>query len=256
MKNQEPQSEVLVEFLSEFASYLLSSGIAESEFRSAAQSAFVTAAIRSARLQNSRVNQSAIAAVTGLSRPQVRALLRNPLEPLGVVKGRINRILSGWRSDPDFTDRDGTPRKLSTGPGGGFAALSRKYGRDVSYRALLSEIQRMGYAKKVGSFVSICSDSKNQRLIDLTHLLSQGLTQIIKLTPHGIPSAVHVITGEAIYESPAGSAKVLLKRRLVQGTKAFAADIKAAGDAIASRRGRAKSKRGTLSTRVLVVTME
>jgi hypothetical protein len=86
-------------------------------------------------------------------------------------------------------------------------------------------------------------------------MLSQGLTHIIRTPPKDASTIIHVITGEATYDAPETTSRMLLKRRLVQGTKAFAADIQAAGDAIASRGGKYQGSR-KLSTRVLLVTVE
>ena len=256
VKSQSPQSDVLVDFLSEFANHLLASGVAVSEFRRASQAAFVQAALRSARLGNSRINQSAVAALTGLSRLQVRALLRNPSEQLPTAQSRMDAIVSGWRSDPDFTDEDGKPRVLALAPGrNSFSSLTRKYGGDVSHRALLTELARMGYVREKGGAVVLKNATNTAKQRELTRLLSQGLTHLIRMAPSGTSRIVHVIVGEAKYAAPDDTSRLLLRRRLAQGTKAFTADIQAAGDAIASRRTR-KSRGRKLSTRVLLVTVD
>jgi hypothetical protein len=228
-----------------------------SEFRSAAQIAFVQAALGGARLQNARVNQSAIAAVTGLSRPQVRALLRDsPISP-PPISARMNAVISGWRTDPDFTDEDGKPRALSASPGRiGFPALVKKYGRDVSHPALLAELQRTGWVIREGRTVTLRDVAKSTKQSEMTRLLSQGLTHIIRKEQVGESELLHVVTGEATYFAPDSTSRALLRRRLVQGTKAFTADLQAAGDAIASRRPKKKNGMRKLSTRVLVVTVD
>jgi hypothetical protein len=257
VKRQDFQAGVFVEFLSEFANHLLNCGITMVEFRAAAKAAFVQAAVGTARLQNSRVNQSAVAAVTGLTRTQVRALLRNPSEtPPPVASSRINTIVSGWRSDPDFTDEDGNPLKLSVTRGRySFPALINKYGRDVSHRALLSEMRRVGLIRQRSGFVSLRKIVASSREQDMTRLLSQGLTHMIRRSPNGTSAVMNVITGEATYELPEGASRVLLRRRLVQGTKAFAADLQVSGEAAALRQKK-KSAVRKVSTRILVVTVE
>jgi Family of unknown function (DUF6502) len=255
-KSLDSHTDVLVEFLSEFANHLLACGISMSEFRSAAQVAFVQAALGSARLQNSRVIQSGIAAVTGLSRPQVRALLRgSPVSP-PAISARMNAVISGWRTDPEFTDEDGKPRSLSTSTGRtGFPALVKKYGRDVSHPALLSELQRVGWVSQIGRSVLLRDTAKNSKQSEMTRLLSLGLTHIIRKEPSGVSGLLHVVTGEATYFASDSTSRALLRRRVVQGTRAFTADLQAAGDAIASRRPKKTGLR-KLSTRVLVVTVD
>jgi hypothetical protein len=254
--SQATQDDVLGEFLSEFANHLLKCGITMAEFRKAAQGAFVQAALSASKLQNSRVNQSAVAAMTGLSRTQVRALLREPPEATAPIGARISAVISGWRTDPEFTDADGSPLALATSPGKhSFHALIKKYGRDVSHRAMLSEMRRMGYVKSARDFVSLQNVKSRSKLPEMTRLLSQGLTHIVRRDLQKASVVTNVITGEANYRVPEGVSKMVLKRRLVQGTKAFAADLQASGDASASRH---KSKFGTrkISTRILVVTVE
>lgn len=254
---KDSHDDVLVEFLSEFASHLLNCGITMSEFRIAAQAAFIQAALSSARLQNSRINQSAVAAVTGLSRAQVRALLRNPPDPTSsLVSQRVNAVVSGWRSDPSFIDEDGLPVPLSIAAGRrSFPALIKKYGRDVSYRALLSEMKRMGYVRQVGQSVHLQKDRELSKQMAMTQLLSQGLTHIIRRTSHEAPKVLSVISGEAAYDTPDEPSRLLLQRRLVQGTRAFAADIQAAADAATSRGG-GKPNGHKVRTRILVVTVD
>jgi uncharacterized protein DUF6502 len=255
VKSQDRQEDVLVEFLSEFANHLLNCGITMTEFRIAAQAAFVQAALSSARLQNSRVNQSAVAAVTGLSRPQVRALMRTPTEGGAPISTRINSVISGWRSDPDFTDTDGNPLALSIGRSrNSFSALIKKYGRDVSHRAMLSEMRRMGFVRQAAGSVNLQKMSAPAKQPEMTRLLSQGLTHIIRQGTHADAAVINVITGEATYDVPDSASRVLLRRRLVQGTKAFAADLQAASDASSSRQKK-KSGARKVSTRILVVTV-
>jgi hypothetical protein len=225
------------------------------EFRVAAQAAFVQAALSTARLQNSRVNQSAVAAVTGLTRTQVRALLRKPQNDSPTVGARILTVVSGWRSDPDFTDADGNPLKLSLTPGRhSFPALIKKYGRDVSHRALLSEMSRMGFVRQRSGVVSLHKVVARSRPQDMTKLLSQGLAHVIRRPPDGTAAVMNVITGEATYDLPEGASQLLLRRRLVQGTRAFAADLQVSGEASALRH-RKKTAVRKVSTRILVVTV-
>lgn len=255
VSSQPRQDDVLVEFLTEFANHLLKCGVTTVEFRFAAQAAFVQAALGSARLGNARVNQSAVAAVTGLSRTQVRTLLRNPSSTAPQASTRINAVISGWRSDPNFTNRDGKPRALSLDKGiNSFRALISKYGRDVSHRAMLSEMMRLGFVRRSASKLLLRRSGTQAQQPEMTRLLSQGLTHVIRGASDRDGAVLNVITGEAKTIVSSRADKILLQRRLVQGTKAFAADIQAASDATASRRKR--TPRGeSVRTKILVVAV-
>jgi hypothetical protein len=249
------KEDILVEFLSEFASYLIGCGITMVEFRKAAQSAFVQAAINTGRLRNSRVNQSAIAAATGLTRSQVRTLLRRTPKSPPDVRARMSAVISGWKSDPEFADREGCPLPLSTAPGPkSFPTLIRKYGRDVSHRTLLAEMRRMGYVRLRTGVVSLRKAESKAKPPEMTCLLSQGLAHVIRRPLTESAAVMDVITGEATYEWPEGVSSVLLRRRLLQSTQAFAADLQVSGEASASRqKKRAAGRR--VSTKILLVTV-
>jgi hypothetical protein len=109
--------------------------------------AFVLAAVESARMFAGRATQSRVASIAGISRLDVRKILsgrhsksaRNSKHHAT----RIERLLEGWRSDPLFLDRRGRPKALSfKGASSDFGLLVRKYGRDVTARALLEQMMR------------------------------------------------------------------------------------------------------------------
>lgn len=252
---QTRSEEVLVEFLSEFASHLIACGITMAEFRRAAQAAFVKSALSTARLRNSRVNQSAIAAATGLSRAQVRALLRNKDRLRIDVSTRIGAVISGWKSDPEFADKEGRPLRLPVTTGRqSFPALIRKYGRDMSHRAMLTEMRKTGLVSVRNGSVSLRRAAVNSKRADMTRMLSQGLAHVVKRTADESATVMDVITGEAAYDLPNDVSRVLMRRRLRQSTKAFAADLQVSGEVGTSRQAK---KRATtrVSTRILVVTV-
>jgi hypothetical protein len=249
------KEDILVEFLSEFASHLIGCGVTMVEFRKAAQSAFVQAAIHTGRLRNLRVNQSAIAAATGLTRSQVRTLLRcTPKSPPNVA-ARIDAVISGWKNDPEFADREGCPLPLSTAPGPkSFPTLIRKYGRDASHRTLLVEMRRMGYVGLRSGLVSLRKVDAKVKPPEMMCLLSQGLAHVIRRPLEESSAVLDVITGEASYEWPEGVSSVILRRRLLQSTQAFAADLQVSGEASASRQKK-KARARRVSTKILLVTV-
>jgi hypothetical protein len=115
-------------------------------------------AAESAKLGN-RLNHSRIAAATGLTRKEVRTLfglVNSGSVATGkeVAKQRTTRVLHGWRTDPEFVDRRGSPIPLVIrGPGVTFHALVRRYAGDVTPISVLNELVRTGA-------VSIASSGK------------------------------------------------------------------------------------------------
>jgi Family of unknown function (DUF6502) len=137
---------LLQEFLVELALTLLPRGMTPKRFGELARYAFVRAAADQSRLRNGKVNYSRVAAQTGLSRGDVRRFLEHEVLPYGGAdRAPVERVIGGWRTDRQFTDRRGHPRRLKRyGVGASFVALARKFGGDVPHKALLDELRRMG----------------------------------------------------------------------------------------------------------------
>jgi hypothetical protein len=136
---------VLQSLLSELALVLLPRGMTPKRFSELARCAFVQAAADIARMRNGRVNHSRVAALTGLTRADVKRLLnRNGFESQG-GKAAVERVIHGWRTDGEFAVYPGRAKPLRiVGRRGSFARLVKKYGGDVPHRAVLEELRRLG----------------------------------------------------------------------------------------------------------------
>ncbi len=136
---------VLQELLVELAFVLLPRGMTPRRFAELARFAFVRAATEMSRLHNGRVNYSRVAAQTGLSRADVKRLLKSDvLDFHRVAHAPMERVVNGWRTDRLFTYRSARPKGLPiAGTGASFASLVRKYGGDVPHRAVLDELRRI-----------------------------------------------------------------------------------------------------------------
>jgi len=156
---------VLHELLVELAYVLLPRGMTPKGFSELARFAFVQAATEISKLRNGRVNYSRVAAQTGLSRADVKRLLET-----GVLELRRNshaptrRVIDAWRTDRLFTNRLGRPRRLRiTGSNASFASLVKKYGGDVTHRAVLDELRRTGAVIDDGQNVWLKNSPNNLR---------------------------------------------------------------------------------------------
>jgi Family of unknown function (DUF6502) len=254
VKNISNQNAALVEFLEEFAKYMISSGVSLAEFQSAAKTAFLQAALGRARLRNSRVNQSALAAITGLNRSQVRALLHEWEDGPTPQSSRLSEVLDAWQFDPQFLSAAEAELRLPIrGDQGSFSALVQKYCGDVSYRALLAELKKLGYVRLQGADVILTQRGKEHSEPREIRQLSSGLAFALRNDVR-TKTDVGVITAEAVYKTPSPKSRLLIKKRLVQSTKAFAADIRATGEAEASK-ALGKSDRKTRSS-IFVLTVD
>lgn len=145
----EPDRELegaLISFLSHLATLLMSAGISAPLFNHWTNKAFAQAAAKAARLRNSRVNFSAVAAMSGLSRAEVRVLLGDTRESSAERSSKrlgIQKLVQAWRLDPAYTTSRLRPRLLSARGGqGSFSELVKKYAGDLPEKAVLRELSR------------------------------------------------------------------------------------------------------------------
>lgn len=135
----------LQKLLREFASSLLPRGMTPKLFADLARSAFVQAAAERSLLRNGRVNQSRVAAQTGLSRADVKRLLHLSYSERPLDQSPVQRVLNGWRQDRLFSDRRGNAKRLKIlGCRSAFKQLVEKYAGDIPYRAVLDELVEFG----------------------------------------------------------------------------------------------------------------
>ena len=195
-------ADVLQELLTELAFVLLPRGMTPKRFSDMVRAAFVRVAADMSRLRNGKVNHSRVAAQTGLSRADVKRLLRHDVfASAHLSQTPVERVIEGWRTDRAFTARAGKPKRLNvSGPRSSFAQLVQKYGGDVPPRAVLDELRRIGAAVDVnGSVLLRASPSIRQRhdfgfLSPVLPALVDGLRIASKKTGPAAASSIHRLT--------------------------------------------------------------
>jgi hypothetical protein len=85
--------------------------------------------------------------LAGVNRLDVRKILESQHEMASGTKfsrqSRVERILSAWRHDPEFSNGRGRPKSLTyIGAGNQFEKLVRKYGRDITVRTLRDNLTK------------------------------------------------------------------------------------------------------------------
>ena len=141
-----------------------------------------------ARLRNGRINQSQIAASTGLSRTEVRRYLESNGEEAARPIPRHSKtllVIDGWLTDKRFSTAPGRPKPLQfSGRGASFSLLVQDYGRDVPPRAMAAELERQGRVQLRGNFITLRKQQRlvrSRRVSDLQNLLSTLDTLISSL---------------------------------------------------------------------------
>jgi hypothetical protein len=133
------------------ARLLIEAGVGAGEFQAVMKAAFVQAAQDVGEPQRS--NASRISTLTGLTRREVSALLRVPEDSAPEVergRTRLQRVLSGWWTDPDFQDTLGAPAALPLrGAKLSFAALVKRYSGEPRVLTILDELLRVKAVRKL-----------------------------------------------------------------------------------------------------------
>jgi hypothetical protein len=189
----------LQDLIKELALVLLPRGMTPKRFGELARSAFVHAAADLSRLRNGKVNHSRVAAQTGLSRADVKRLLKpNGFEANFRGQSALERVINGWRTDSAFATRAANPKRLVVGgTRASFTHLVRKYGGDIPHRAVLAELIRIGAVRESDGYVVLQRSEHVRRRYDFAFLapvlpaLLDGL-RIASATPRSeASSSVH-----------------------------------------------------------------
>ena len=118
---------------------------------------YVEVAFEHFSIPEQEMTNSRVAVLTGLSRKEVvrmrDALAKN--QSLQKFKpNRAQRVVNGWLSDSEFLDNDGNPlvlpiKNLKAGKQhGSFVALVKRYSGDITYGAVLEELNHVGVTEQ------------------------------------------------------------------------------------------------------------
>jgi hypothetical protein len=250
----------VTEFMSEFARYLVAAGVTSSRFARITRLAFFKAASESAKFTNSRMNRSALAAMTGLTRVQVREFAQTEIPSSKGRSDQVERVIRGWNSDAAFATPKGMPRPLTTvGKDSSFGLLVRKYGGDLPARSILREMVRNGLVTVKGKYVHL--NRRDRQTKGQAHLqqLSLVLAQLLRksASASGRTLSIRTIVRETSYTSPSPKGRALMQRKSMQGIQAFVHELQAAGTAASIETPRTKRQKSlTTRTRIMVLTEE
>lgn len=158
MDNQDSPSQLLagvreatLRILRALARVLLRHGVSFQAFSDLAKQAYVDVARDEFALPRRKPSVSRISVLTGLTRKDVQRLLAVSSSTDGKASERHNRaarVIAGWVRDHDFNDADGEPRALPFDGPDGFGDLVRRYSGDVTPRAVLDELERVGTVER------------------------------------------------------------------------------------------------------------
>lgn len=219
----------VVDFLSELARYLLAVGITSTRFAGMARLAFFQAASRRAKFSNDKLNQSAVAAMTGLTRRQVRQFAKQAVPP--TRRDRIDALLEGWSTDATFTTTGHAPKRLRrSGRGYTFSALVRKYGGDIPAKSFLRELERYGYVSVRDGFVYLRPGARRTREEMLLRRITQAMANFLREPAVSTSlGTARTLAAEISFPATSDKGRTLLNKRLGASLRAFLDGAQAAG---------------------------
>lgn len=246
------QSEPFGEFFAELAQVLIESGISAAEAHSMLLKGYVRAATKQAKFRNKNINRSAVAAITGLTRPQVRSLLADHVIDQGRHSGPIENLVNAWLTEPSFSLEGGMPRPLTlTGNRTSFAALVRRFGSDIPPKAMLGELTRRNLAKIRRGHVHLIRPNQqtDERGKSADRLLS-ALAMAMRGPGEGLsPRRIRADYSELTFPELMPSSALLLRRRVRQSIGAISADLGSAVAALEKENPPRSPKRGQAARR-------
>lgn len=169
---------------------LLRNGLTYSEFAEIAKSAYVRVALKDFSVPGRKPSQTRVSVLTGLHRHEVAKILKadGGQDSHSARHHRAARIISAWLADPRFND-DGIPNVLNIDSE--FAVLVADYGADVTTRAVLDELVRVGAVnvkkgKRLELLVRAFTPSDSDE--DLIHILGDSVTDLLSTLDHNLAS--------------------------------------------------------------------
>ena len=142
----------LARLLTPLVRLVLRFGVPYGIFAEVLKRVYIEVAMSDFAIPGRKATISRASVLTGLSRKEVLRITRLP--PISeeasedaAVKSynRAIRVIGGWVRDPDFADAEGRPAVLPfENNGKSFSGLVRRYSGDVTPRAILDELLRVG----------------------------------------------------------------------------------------------------------------
>jgi hypothetical protein len=147
----ESVEKALATLLDGLALTLIELNVTPARLAQIARASFVKAGASQATKRSSgRLHLARIAALTGLSRAEVKRIVSTDF---AVGRSRADslpralRVFSGWQKSKRYSQR-GKPRTLAMlGPAPSFESLCQEYSGDIPHRVILSELERGGYVE-------------------------------------------------------------------------------------------------------------
>ena len=151
-KSQQALYTAVFKLLRPLARALLRNGVPYAAFADLAKRAFVDVAMNEFEVPGKKQTVSRASTITGLSRKEIKRLMDIKDEDDRDMVTRYNRaarVVYGWVHDKSYSADDGTAIDLEFENGNpSFSTLVKTYSGDVTPRAILDELLKVGVVEK------------------------------------------------------------------------------------------------------------
>lgn len=191
MSDNSATTSMLKKALRPLVRVLLRNGVAYADFCEVARRLFVEVANDDFGLPGRKQSVSRISVLTGINRKEVKRQLDEPKEATPVKKenNRAARVISGWLRDDDFRNSKGKPKVLEWGDSsvkGGFEDLVRRYSGDMTARAILDELIRVGT-------VSFDKEKSRVKLLSNGYVPAGSNDELLRLSGESVGDLLNTI---------------------------------------------------------------
>ena len=191
MSTPSPHTSMMQKVLRPLVRLLLRNGVAYADFSAVARRIFVEVASEDFGLPGRKQSVSRVSVLTGVNRKEVKRLLEEPVEkePAGKENNRAARVVSAWMRDSDFRTTAGKPRVLGWGDpqaAGSFEDLVKRYSGDMTARAILDELLRVGS-------VSINDKKSKVTLVSNGYVPAGSDEELLRLSGNSINDMLNTI---------------------------------------------------------------
>ena len=168
--------------------------ISHAEFSEVAKKAYVDVAYDKFSIPSRKTTYSRVAVLTGLNRKDVVRIASFTEQKLPKLEktspNRVARVVSGWLRDADFCDQNDRPKSIPLkGATGSFEQLVGRYGGDITYGAILEELQRVGAVKlKMNQTVELVHHTylPDNSQLEKIDIFSSSTADLIKTGVHNV----------------------------------------------------------------------
>ena len=168
---------------------------------------YVEVAYDAFSIPEQKMTYSRAAVLTGLSRKEVVRLRGNIIKNESLAKqtpNRAMRVVHGWLSDHVFMDDNRKPKVLKLkGEPASFAELVAKYSGDITYGAVLDELNRIG--------ITMQPDADSVQLLNKGYVPQQDEMEKIRI----MSVCVSDLFGTAVHNIDANENDIRFQRQLV-----------------------------------------